>query len=416
MDTVRMDGFLASVMAAESVKGCRAIMHGPGGCRFHTSRLSSMDIPRKYSIREGPFYFNHPRVPCTYVDEEDYINGADYKVTELLDTIDDAEVCVVIATPGTSLIGDDLNGAACRSTFRGTVIVPEYCHMSEPAHTGYDSVIADIVNAVCVPSKKRKGTVNITGLPVTMHGWTETAKELRGYLEAMGLEVIACVGCGSGIEEIRKSSEAEFCISVMPEYVSRTSDMYERLGIPTVSPDAPVGFDSVRKWIEAAAKVSGKDSSPALAILKETEDRASNIMKASMNTAVMVRCCTYSVRTDDTLALPLVQWLHSYLAMFPVSIRPCPWWDAGYTKRLTEFLEEIGCSEALCRETEDTRADALFTDGYTANLMKKRGICSAGIDMCAPTRHKMKFVQKPVLGAKGAMRILDDLFYGLERF
>lgn len=416
MDTVRMDGFLASVMAAESVEGCRAIMHGPGGCRIHTSRLSSTEIPRRYEIREGSFFFNHPRVPCTYVDEEDYINGADYKVTELLDTIDDAEICVVIATPGTSLIGDDLNGAACRSAFKGTVIVPEYSHMSEPAHTGYDSVIADIVDAICAPSEKRKGAVNIVGLPVTMHGWMETVDELKGYLEALGLEVVARVGCGSGVEEIRKSSEAEFCISVMPEYVSRTSDIYGRLGIPTVSPDAPMGFDAVRKWIEAAAKASGRDPSPALALLEKTEDRASNILKASMHTAVSARCCTYSVRTDDTLALPLAQWLHSYLAMFPVSIRPCPWWDAGYARRLTDFLEGIGCPEALGRETEDTRADALFTDGYTANLMKKRGVCSVGIDMGIPTRHELKFVQKPVLGAKGAMRILDDLFYGLERF
>ncbi|TQS79722.1 MAG: hypothetical protein A3205_02775 [Methanomassiliicoccales archaeon Mx-03] len=76
--TVRMDGFWGALMAAESIRGCAAVLHGPGGCRMTVSGVSVQSVIRPFSIEEGPFYFTEPRIPATYLDDEDYINGADY--------------------------------------------------------------------------------------------------------------------------------------------------------------------------------------------------------------------------------------------------------------------------------------------------------------------------------------------------
>ncbi|NLL95144.1 MAG: hypothetical protein GX224_05285 [Thermoplasmatales archaeon] len=415
MDSIAVDGFIASIMAAESMPGCRAILHGPGGCRMHTTRLSANEAIRPYECREGPFFFGHPRVPCTYVDEEDYINGADYKVTELLNLIDDAEVCVVVTSPGTALIGDDLHGAVARSSFRGKTVIPEYCHMSEPAHMGYDSTVAEIVSAVCRPTERVDDVVNVVGLPILLEGWRETVDELRSYLGAMGLTVGAFVGAGCTIGELAESTRACVNVAILPEFCARTAEIYGRMGVPTIYPGAPLGFDATSDWIRAVAEATGKDPDGALSMVDSVRGHASNVLTSGLHAGVIARGATFSVKLENSLALPLAQWLYEYLAMFPVCVETRGWWDDGYRERMEAFLDGIGCGDAIGREIGKTRADAAFAEGYTAKILEKRGVCSVGVDMGKPSKVRLRFRERPVLGARGAMRLLDDLFNDLAQ-
>lgn len=415
MRPVEFDGFLSSMMAAESMYGSRAVLHGPGGCRFHDSALSPSKVTREYHIREGPFYFNRPRIPCTYLDDEDYINGADYKITDLLDTVDDADICVILTSPGTSLIGDDLNGAAYRSKYKGITVIPEYCHMSEPAHVGYDSTISAMVRDACQKKDRIKGTVNLLGIPVTLEGWTETSAEFRGYLEAMGLKVVSVPGGGCTTAEFFNSPSAEFNVTVIPEYCCLTAEMYERLGISTIMPETPAGFDATRRWILAVASHAGVDAGPALALLNSQTTRCSRIIMSAQFSGLVTKCASYSLMSDSTMVLPLVKWLHSYLSMFPVHIRACPWWTPEYLDELKKFLVSIHCEDVISDEFKEVRSDVLFCYGNLAELMEKKGICGIGIDIQIPTHHSLEFVPKPVLGARGVMRMLDEIYYGMQR-
>ncbi|MBR2348469.1 MAG: hypothetical protein IKA66_05050 [Candidatus Methanomethylophilaceae archaeon] len=409
-----MDGFLASVIAAESVIGSRAVIHGPGGCRTHSTRLSARTVLRDYSIREGPFYFDHPRVPCTYLDEEDYVNGADYKVQDLVAEID-AELVVVIQSPGTSLIGDDLNGAVYRSGYDGAFVIAENNLMSERPHVGYDTTIASMVGAVCARTEVDPKVVNIVGLPVTLEGWESTVDELRSYVEAMGLEVGAFVGAGCTVDELRGSSRAGITVSVLPEYCIGTMEAYRRLGSSCVVPEVPMGFGSTGSWIRTVAEAAGVDPAPALEILSRMERRSSRVLLSGMHEGMKARCSTYSVDLDTTAVAPFVEWLHSYLGMFPEAVDVKPWWDDGTKARLASFLESIGCTDAMGRDASRTRVDVAFADGYSAMLLESRGTCSVGLDLWIPTEHRMVFVDRPVLGGKGALRILDELFQGIQR-
>lgn len=415
MRNLTMDGFLSSLIAAESIVGCRAVVHGPGGCRSHAAHLSPTLLLREYEVVEGPFFFNNPRVPGTYVDEEDYVNGADYKVTELLDRIDDAEVCVVVQSPGTSLIGDDLTGAAVRSRFKGVVVTPEVCHMSEPMHVGYDSTMADIVRNVCTQGDKVPGNVNIIGIPVLLQGWETTVEELRIYLEAMGLNLVAAVGAGCTVDELKESSSSELCIPVLPEFCRMTAEAYDRLGVPTISAGIPVGFEATRGWITAVADSTGRDPSPALEILSRSEERAKRVLEGSPYGGISTRCATYSIHVDSELVLPLMRWLYDYLSMFPECVMPKDWWSEEYMEELEGFLASINRSDAIGPNVYDTRVDVTFADGISAKFLEKRGTCSAGIDIWHPSRHRMQFREWPVLGASGALRMLDDIFYWIQR-
>ncbi|MBQ2762669.1 MAG: hypothetical protein IJF47_03030 [Candidatus Methanomethylophilaceae archaeon] len=415
MRNLMMDGFLSAIMAAESFEGSRAILHGPGGCSDYSTRISSMIVPRDHKVIKGPYFFNNPRVPCTFVDEEDYVNGADYKVTELLNRIDDAELCVIVQSPGMSLIGDDLNGAAYRSSFRGKTVVIGNSHMSEPAHMGYDITVSEIVKGCCSETERKKGKVNLIGIPVIMHGWETTAEELESYLNAMGLELCAVVGGGCSVDQLKDSSSAEFNITVLPEFSRATADAYSSIGVPTLFTDIPVGFENTRKWINSVAERAGADPSPALDLLRKSELRAKRLLEGSSFKGFSARCATYSVNVDSELVIPLMEWLYRYLFMFPESVVIRDWWSDGYRAKLTEFLESINRPEVITNDIDTTRVDVMFSDGISAEFMQKKGVCSAGIDMWMPSMHSLQFVEKPILGAKGALRLLDDIFYLIQR-
>ena len=86
-----MDGFLGAMIASESILDGATVLHGPGGCRRMTSVLSSKLLPRDYSAKCGSFFFNEPRIPCTFVDSSDYIYGATDKVGMVLNILEKVE-------------------------------------------------------------------------------------------------------------------------------------------------------------------------------------------------------------------------------------------------------------------------------------------------------------------------------------
>ena len=413
IDTIRMDGFWGSILAAESVRGCGSVLHGPGGCRITLSGFVAQSVVREFGIREGPFYFNEPRVPCTYLDEEDYINGADYKLSDLLSTMDE-KVAFVVQSPGTSLIGDDLCGAAYRSGFTGKVIIQEENHMSEPFHVGYDATISELVRELCKPSERGNSKIVVLGIPVSMDGWEDTVEEIRGYTSAMGLDAVF-LGAGCSVDDIEKSGDAVACVTVLPEFCRRTTEAYLRLGIPTVFSEAPVGFDGTGIWIKAVADAAGVDPNPALSILQKSSERASSILRGALGGGLAMRCATYSMDVDSTAALPLARWLYEYLAMFPVEIVAIPWWDDSFLERFHRFLEGFHSEDTMVEALTPTRCDVVFAGGQAAALMRTNGVCSVDIAMFGPSTHQLRFIGRPFLGARGALCMLDRMFELCER-
>lgn len=413
MNNLSPDGFHMAVLAAECILDGRALIHGPGACRGFTVHLSPLIMERDYRVMEGPYFFNNFRVPASYVDIDDFVNGADYKVTDLLDVIDDANLCVVIPTPGTSLIGDDLTGAALRSKFKGTVVTLEDNHMSKPGHEGFDQTIAEIVKALCVKSEKVPDTVNILGLPATIEGWETTTEELKGYLKAMDLDVIAVVGGGSTVGDIRKSSSSCLNISVMPEFCRATAEQYAFYGVDTVFPEIPVGFASTESWIRCVSEAARKDPEPALEMLRKYERHAHKVLTKASFESWNTRCATYSIHVDSEIVLPLMKWLYDYLAMFPECVPIRHWWTPGYVDELRSFLSSIGREEALGVGVDERYSDVIFADGQSVRHLERRGLCTAGIDIWIPSEHRLMFIERPVLAARGALRLLDDIFYGL---
>ncbi|MDR3283211.1 MAG: nitrogenase component 1 [Candidatus Methanoplasma sp.] len=421
-DGIAVDGFTGALMAVESFDGVVTVLHGPGGCRNYHTFLSSHCYPRKepdnYRKYSQRYFFWNARMPCTYMDENDYINGAEEKVEEILQAVKDVDggVAVFIKSPGAALIGDNINDVIARMGYSGSATAIEESLISQPFSASYDRTVASILEWRR-PKKRaaKKGTVNILGLPITTRSWADSLAELRKLLELCGIEVAASPGAGCSLEALDASVASEANVMVCPEYGTRTAELYEReYGIPCIVSEAgaPVGFDATEAWIVNIASRLGKDPSAALSYVASQRARAFGIIDKLIYNQ-RTKCCRFAVSADSSILLPLAKWLYGYLCMMPVYLKVSPGEDVACAKALSVFLEETGLGGTLTKGLAESEPYFVFADGHLAETMRLTGVCKAGVDLSAPDLSNVDFIPKPVMGALGAMYILDEIFGSL---
>ncbi|MDR0523756.1 MAG: nitrogenase component 1 [Candidatus Methanoplasma sp.] len=420
-DKICMDGFTGALLAVDSFDGMVTVLHGPGGCRNYHTFMTTTCYPRrppknfkKYAHR---YFYWTARIPCTYMDETDYINGAEDKIEDVLDMVKDVDggMAVFIKSPGAALIGDNVSDVIERRGYSGIAMAIEESLISQPFSSSYDGTVRDVI-AWRRPERgrARKGTANLLGLPITSRSWRDSLSELEKILSMCGVEVISSPGAGCSISDIADSANAELNVMVCPEYGSRTAEYYEKAhGIPCVrGPDgAPVGFDATESWIRAVADAAGTDPSEALRYVDGHKRRAAEtIDKLVYNQRT--RGCRFAVHADSSVLLPLSKWLYGYLCMLPVHLSAEPGEDAACMRALGEFVSSRGLEGCLSKDIAKSGAHFAFADGQMAETLELMGSCRKGIGMCAPDLACCSFIPKPVFGAHGAMYLLDEIFNG----
>lgn len=418
-EKIHMDGFTGAVLAVESFKDVRAVLHGPGGCRSYMTSLSRQCYPRMrpgdYKECQGAYFFGQHRVPCTFLDEDDYINGAMAKIEESIPIICDMDgkAAVFIKSPGASLIGDNITDAIGRSGYSNKAMAIEESLISEPFSSSYDKTIKEIL-VWKSPEKEDviPNSVNLLGLPITFNDWQDSLKELEEFLNSIGLNLISSPGAGCSMNELTNSVNAEFNIVVCPEYGSETARYYEKMyKIPYIMCDtgAPVGFDNIENWIRKIAIFSKKDPTAAVEIIDGYRWRAYKKIKGSLFSQ-KAKCKTFAITSDSSVALPLVKWLYEFLCMIPESIILDPGANENMVKELRVFLKEIKMEDVIGRDIDEINPDYVFSDGQTAETLQFLEICGKGIDIGAPSLGRINFIPRPILGLSGAMYFLDEIY------
>lgn len=417
--TIHPDGFTGALMAVESFRDGRAVLHGPGGCRgYHCfvapkcySKAGHGDY-EKYSV---PYFFGHPRVPCTYMDEEDYIHGSGSKIEESLPVLcsENGVFNVFIRSPGAALIGDNISDAIERAGCSGKAMAVEESLISQPFSSSYDHTVRKVIQWLD-PEKKDTipGTVNILGLPITSNDWESALEDLRHLLDLMGLKVISSPGAGCSSLDVKESVAAEFNVIVSSEYCARTAVYYEeRYGIPAISCDcgAPVGFDAVREWAETIASRVGKSAVLVEELIRDRKEMVFRRIKGSLYTN-KVKCNDFVAMGDGSVILPLIGWLYDYLGMVPASVTPSPGGDDSTASRIRSLLKSMGSEDAWHSDPQSGRTDFVFADGHTAESLEMTGHCRKGVDIGFPSLARTRFLPRPIYGISGAMYLLDEIF------
>lgn len=422
INRICMDGFTGALLAVESFSDGCAVLHGPGGCRNYHTFLSSQCYPRanpgdfkKYSQQ---YFFGQARIPCTFLDEDNYINGSDKKLEECISLICNINNCfnVFIESPGAALIGDNITDAIERAGFNNKAMVIEESLISQPFSTSYDHTIKSILEWKS-PKKKDTipNTVNILGLPISSNDWEDSLTDLKLMLNKMGIEVIASPGAGCSAAELDKSTTAEFNVCISPEYCTRTASFYEEeYDIPTIVSEmgAPVGFDATEYWARNIAEIMGADTTMINKYVHKYKERAFKRISGSLYSQ-RVKCCRFTIMTDSSIMYPLMRWLYSYLCMIPISISADSGADKTIEKSAIKFLEDAGLKDAWYTDPAANKVDFMFTDGHTAETQMMIGTCRKGVDIALPNLSRANFIPRPIYGLNGSLYILDEVFNGI---
>lgn len=409
------DGLLGALFAFEGVRDSVTILNGPTGCKYYPASLSDSMFQREVSFNPlhhvTEFYFGQPRIPCTYMDSHDYIMGAEAKLRRIFQVVEERspKFIGVLNSPGASLIGEGLR------VFSQTVPIAkmESPGYSDGINDGFQrGVIATLEALEVSPSERKRMQVNLVGLSIWHLGWQDSLDDLRRLLRLCEIEVCTSVGAGWNIQEMQDSAKSSLNVSVDRDFSSRICHWYEEeLEVPSISFDrSPLGFDALEEWISGICHELGADPRTALQEIKSKRHSAyREISRLNAGTG-LPKGRTFAVSAHASLALPVIETLHSYLGMVPVALNI----GCGDRNGVESYLEKNNLSD-IDYDITDMPVDIVIADGNTIAAMMAKGLTNNGVDISHPGLRSVHLRPEPILGLDGTMRLLDRVLNSLAR-
>jgi nitrogenase molybdenum-iron protein alpha/beta subunit len=416
------DGLTGTIMAVEGISDGWTLLNGPLGCKYYHGHIADRQFPRPGSMDPmtfcDRFFFGQPRVPCTFLEETDYIGGPSLKLREVLPSLGQKVVgpIVVVNSPGASLIGEDIEGLVSEMGLSDRCMVVEAPGFSRPACDCYDEAMVAILRWMA-PRRSRplERSVNILGASLLQRHWQGSIDELSRLLAPMGVAIHAAVGAGCSSERLRESPSASANVALCREYCGRQADWYlDEFGVRTIScrGGAPVGFDSSEELVIQVASELGLDPAPSLSSIDQARAKAYREISRFNTLTGLPKGSSFSVVADSSIALPLTRWMYGYLGMVPTAIELLAGGDAEYTSLLQEFLCDIGMPEVMDLPVRKEPSDFVFADGLTISIMKRGDLCRKGIEIALPAGQRVDLVPRTLFGVSGSLQIIEDVLNG----
>lgn len=419
------DGFFGSILAVEGITDACTILNAPTGCKMHIGELSKDQFRREVGQSDmrwaEEFFFGQDRLPCTYLDDYDYVFGPAEKLEYVFGRVAEKgySYIAVLNSPGASLIGDDLQRYIDWAKLDVPTLVLDKPHFSESFEAGWIDAAASTIDALApteMPVVRK--TVNLLGLSIWHKHWKGSRAELERLLALCGIRVHSVLLADCSVEQIRRLRSAECNVVVHDELGAPLGEhLANRYDMPLVrsSDGAPIGFDAAEMWVRAVCEAVEVDPAPAVEeIQKHRKQTAEKLYRFTLKTG-MPRGVGFGVALDASLALPLTKWLAGYLAMTPVSVQ-VPNDDHPMAISLKKYLESIGVGSAWNAPMHPANPPdvVLSNDAVFLRMIAKKRT-TIGISLSMPSKDVTHFMSRAVLGPKGTLWLLERLCNGLWR-
>lgn len=418
---IHPDGLMGALLALEGIRDSAVILHGPTGCRGFHSALSECAFPRGSIVErlnyQEPYYFGQPRIPCTYLDADDYVFGAREKLQSAIRVALSHKpgFIGVVNSPGAALIGEDLSRALADTVNEIPSAVVDMPAISRPMAEGHQQSIIAVLEKLDFPRNSTilPRTVSLVGVSITHQHWAGSLAELRRLLGLCGIQVLCAIGAGSPIAEWRSLSSAACHLVVHAEYGNRVAKwLKERFGTPSVSLDsgAPIGFTAAEEWVIEAARSVGGDPSDAVEAIRNQRRMVSQQLSRVTGITGAPKGMSCSINTDPSIALPLARFLYDYLGILPVSVETPDHEDSFLAQCLERFLAEIRCADAWQTSWQSTDADFLLADGHQVSQWNALRGPRGSVELSLSLGGRVDFIPKSLLGAQGAAYLVETIF------
>ena len=417
------DGFFGAIYAMEGITDAATILNGPTGCKFYTGEAVH-DQFRRNKIHSDmefaeEFFFQQPRVPCTYLDDYDYVFGASEKLEYVFGRVATKgyNFIGVVNSPGASLIGDDLDRYVKYANLDvPTLIVenPDFTKLFEIGWVSTAKKIIDTIDPVDQPAEKK--CVNFAGISIWQRHWSGSCDELKKLLALCGIQVQATLVAGSTVEEIKQMRRACANVVIHDELGSELADyLEEKFGQKKIASPAgvPIGFDATRAWLTEIGNALEVDMTPALdEVNRVAKKAAEKIYRFNIKTG-LPKASSLGIAADASLAYPLLLWCHDYLGMTPLAVQ-VPDDNSTFGKKIQKYLEDKNLPGVWNNDLDPSCPPniVLANDAVIMRTMSEDTI-PAYFEIEMPAKSVQEFLPRSLLGPTGALWILEGVLNGL---
>ena len=423
-ENITPDSLTGAILAVEGIRDACVVLNGPTGCKFYHSAISDSQYIRSLSFdplgySEG-FYFGQSRVPCTYLDGDDYVYGSGDKLSKILQSVmkKDFRLIAIINSPGAALIGDDLERFLEQEVRGVPCFSLENTGYSGSFGTGYQNAMIKALETIEMrPRKVRERTVNLIGLCIYQKYADNDYRALSRLMATCGIEVVSAPGATDSVERISHLTEAALNVVIYPEYGAEIAKMLEaRHGIPhlILEDGPPIGFDATLAFVRRICEALDVDPTPATETIERARARAYLYLARFSSLLGLPKGALFSVKAEASTAYTLTRWLTGYLGMVPAAISILPEAETSFVPRVTEFLDRIDHREALQNPILETPAHLVLADGNTIAGVKLAGQKCCGMEISLPTLGYLDITEKHLLGEQGALFLLEQIINGLR--
>ena len=424
LTNISPDSVSGLIFAFEGISRCTVLLNGPTGCKYYHSSVSDDQMIRQTEFDPLNFpekwYFGQPRVPCSYLDNYDYVFGSKDKLEETLAYIRDNvnfDLICIVNSPGAALIGDDLAGIAGRIITNKPVITVETPGFSSDMCKGYESGVLHLIDRLCLTQGKKPvpQSVNILGLSLYHRNCTGDIIELKHLMELCGITVncILCADCD--IQSIRKLSDAALNIVIHPEYALETAKhLHNRFGTPYhVCDGPPIGFSAAEALMCDICGKLNADISCFTDYCERARARAYSFISRINSLTGLPRGVTFAIEGTYSELCAYTSFLVRYFGMTPVCASVINPGSDCFREQLYGLYDDFGVLDALEQDIMETDARFVFASGNTIASLKLQKHSFIGIETALPTLGYVDVIPKTHLGVQGALALVEHVLNGM---
>lgn len=226
------------IKAVGLVKHCVVLVHGPKGCVYHINYILGMRGAKPSHIYS------------TCLDENDVIFGAEKKLCTAIEELDAAhrpELIAVLSCCATSIIGEDVIGAAREAHTTARVLAISSGGFEGDHRSGYAEALVRLVEECA----ETRGTVDPRA--VNLVGVLRSGPDLHELvriLSLIGVRVNAVLTAGTTLRDIARIPSAALNVVLCePAGLDAAEFLQQRFGMSYISIPLPMGYEATRRFL-----------------------------------------------------------------------------------------------------------------------------------------------------------------------
>lgn len=420
------DAFAGAIYAIEGIRDAAVLLNGPTGCKFFYGAISGRRMPRGLDFDPvavpEKFFFRQDRIPCTYLDGHDYVYGAEEKIREMLQLVqeerDHAFLCL-LNSPGAALIGDDLERFLKDEVKSTPFMAIESIPPSEAFAKGFQQTLIQLLHHIEWNEKKsgERPKVNLLGFHLYQKHFEGDIEEIKRLLAMIGVEVNTVFAAGDRIAQIQSFRDADLNLVVYPEFGKDLAQhLQDQTGMPYLCLDhPPVGFDATYDMMELLANHFAKSLDDVEEEIGKARGRAWQSLNYFSALTGLPKGASFAIKADPSQTLALLKFLNAYMGMIPLKVECNEVADSIYSKRVEDYLKEKQMSFALKNTWEDTPIHILLSDGNTNCAQKYFHNEMQTIEVALPEQGYEELLPRTLLGSRGALYLIEMIINGLKK-